>query len=53
MAKENLKAALSTINRPIPTSYFGMIPGLIWSLISHILFQVSRHVPDIDLELMF
>lgn len=40
-AKDNLETALSVINRPIPTSYLGMTSGLLWSLFSHLLFQVS------------
>ena len=43
-ARDNLEVALSVINRPIPSSYFGMAAGLLWSLFSHILFQVSQPV---------
>ena len=39
-ARENLEVALSVISRPIPTSYYGIVTGLLWSLFSHLLFQV-------------
>ena len=40
-ARSNLETALSVINRPIPTSYLGIISGLLWSFFCHVLFQVS------------
>lgn len=39
-ARENLEVALAVTSRPIPTSYYGIVTGLLWSLFSHLLFQV-------------
>lgn len=40
-ARDNLEVALAVISRPIPTSYYGIVTGLLWSLFSHVLFQVA------------
>ena len=40
-ARDNLEVALAVISRPIPTSYYGIVTGLLWSLFSHVLFQVD------------
>lgn len=41
-ARDNLEVALAVIRCPIPTSYYGIITGLLWSLFSHVLFQVDK-----------
>ena len=41
-AREYLEVALAVINRPIPTSYYGIVTGLMWTLFSHVLFQVCE-----------
>ena len=43
-AWEYLEVALAVINRPIPTSYYGIVTGLMWTLFSHVLFQVCEDV---------
>ena len=43
-AREYLEVALAVINRPIPTSYDGIVTGLMWTLFSHVLFQVCEDV---------
>ena len=43
-AREYLEVALAVINRPIPTSYYGIVTGLMWTLFSHVLFQVCEDV---------
>ena len=43
-AREYLEVALAVINRPIPTSYYGIVTGLMWTLFSHVLFQVCEGV---------
>ena len=39
-ARENLEMALSVLGRPVPSSYYTLVPTLLWSLVSHFLFQV-------------
>jgi len=45
--------ALAVISRPIPTSYFGIVTGLVWTISSHVLFQLIIGRFAVSLASMF